>query len=89
MPESDLYKTERFAGSERHEVCFGSNRKRSIEDGLVVFLTPEQHRGTYGIHGKHGATFDRELKEIGQQAWQDYYNKTADDFREKFGKSYI
>ena len=89
MPESDLYKTERFAGSERHEVCFGSNRKRSIEDGLVVFLTPEQHRGTYGVHGKYGKELNMELRKIGQRAWMNYYEKTEEDFIERYGRNYL
>lgn len=39
MPESPYYSTERFYGSERHEVFEGrtGNRDKSIEDGLVIF----------------------------------------------------
>lgn len=89
MQESDLYQTERFNGSERHEIFFGSNRRNSIEDGLVVFLTPEQHRGTNGVHGKNGREFDLKLKRIAQKTWQDYYNKTTDDFISKYGKNFL
>ena len=54
MPVNTKYSTRRFAGSERHEVFFGGrNRSKSIEDGLVVFLTPDDHRGTNGVHGKN------------------------------------
>ena len=50
MPPSPYYATKRFNGSERHEVFEGNTgrRKKSIEDGLVIFLTPEDHRT-----GKH------------------------------------
>ena len=49
----NLYEIERFPGSERHEVFEGrtGNREKSIEDGLVIFLTPERHRTSSGaIH---------------------------------------
>lgn len=89
MQPSDLYETERFYGSERHEIFNKFNRKKSIEDGLVVFLTPEQHRGTYGVHGKHGKEFNEELKRLGQKAWMNHYNKSKEEFIREFGKNYI
>lgn len=91
MPTDLNYSTQRSAFyCERHEVFFGSaNRKKSIEDGLVVFLTPELHRGTYGVHGKNGEEFNLYLKQIGQKAWQDYYKKTKEDFIKEYGKNYL
>ena len=89
MPESDLYSIVRYDGLERHEVFFGKNRKRSIEDGLVVFITAEQHRGTYGVHGKYGDELNKKLKRIGQQAAMDYYGWTVEDFRARYGKNYL
>ena len=74
---------------ERHEVFFGSNRQKSIKDGLVVFLTPEMHRGTTGVHGKCGHGFDMYLKKIAQKRWQEYYNKTTEDFIKEYGKNYL
>lgn len=46
----------------RHEIFFGTgNRKLSIEDGLVVFLTPEMHNMTnQGVH--FNRDFDLKLK---------------------------
>ena len=44
MPQNPYYETERFPGSERHEVFEGyisKNRDYSIEDGLVIFITPD------------------------------------------------
>jgi len=80
----------RFEGSERHEAFFGvKNRKRSIRDGLVVFLTPEFHRGTNGVHGKNGDWINREIKRNAEIAWLKYNNKTIDDFIKEYGKNYI
>lgn len=86
MPSDPRYSTTRFAGSERHEVYEGrtSNRDKSIEDGLVVFLTPEAHRGLYGVHGKYGASFSADLKEIARRAWCDYYKKSDEDFLRRY-----
>jgi len=91
MPSNSKYSTKRtIYANERHEVFFGrTNRQRSIRDGLVVFLTAETHRGTYGVHGREGKEFNTYLKKIGQQAWQDYYNKTKEDFIKEYGKNYL
>ena len=80
----------RFPGSERHEAFFGvKNRKRSINDGLVVFLTPENHRGTYGVHGKNGKYIDEMIKKNAEMVWCRHYQKTVDDFIKEYGKNYI
>ena len=90
MPVDQSYGIQRtLMLCERHEVFFGPNRQRSIKDGLIVFLTPEMHRGTIGVHGKRGHDFDIYLKQKGQKAWQEYYNKTKEDFIKEYGKSYI
>lgn len=75
---------------ELHEVFFGTaNRKISIEDGLVIPLCKIQHHNgnLIGIHK------DKELnekwKKIAQQKWQEHYNKTEDEFRARYGKSYL
>lgn len=80
----------RFEGSERHEAFFGiRNRKTSIEDGLVVFLTLENHRGTNGIHGKNGHNLDLMLKREAEKRWLEYYNCTIEDFIERYGRNYL
>lgn len=91
MPINQSYSTQRTnMFCERHEVFFGrAYRQKSIKDGLVVFLTSEMHRGTIGVHGKFGHEFDLYLKQIGQKAWQEYYNKTEEDFIKEYGKNYI
>ena len=90
MPINTRYSTTRFAGSHRHEVFFGQrNRSKSIEDGLVVFLTPDDHEGTNGVHGKNGHEFDLYLKKIAEKRWCEFYGKTKEQFIKRYGKSYI
>ena len=90
MPINTKYSTRRFAGSERHEVFFGGrNRSKSIEDGLVVFLTSDDHRGTNGVHGKNGHEFDLYLKQIAQKRWMQFYNKTTEQFIKRYGRNYL
>ena len=90
MPPNPRYSTVRTATHyHRHEVFFGNGRRQlSIRDGLVVFLTPEMHNmSNKGVHFNRG--FDLYLKQIGQQAWMLYYDKTVDDFIKEYGRSYI
>jgi hypothetical protein len=88
MPPSHLYSTERYGNLHRHEVFFGINRQKSIEYGLVVFLTPQMHNmSNRGVH--FNRDFDLELKRIGQQAAMDYYGWTIEEFIKIFGKSYV
>lgn len=91
MPKSPFYHTRRTSFfNERHEVFFGTaNREKSIEDGMIVFLPSEGHRGTNGVHGKNGHKLDTYLKQLGQQAWQEYYGKTKEDFIARYGKNYL
>lgn len=80
----------RFPGSERHEVFEGrvGNRNKSIKDGLVIFLTPELHRtGKHSIHLSPKEWYY--LKRLAQQIWCEYYNKTKDEFRERYGKNFV
>lgn len=89
MPQDEFWKTRREKGLVRHEVFGGTGRRNlSIEDGLVIFLTPEMHNTTdKGIH------FNKEFKDyshkVGQKTWMKYYNKTKEDFIKRYGKSYI
>lgn len=84
------WSNKRFIGSERHEAFFGTkNRKRSIEDGLVVFLTPEFHRGTNGVHGKNGKFIDDMIKRNAEMVWLRKNNKTIEDFIKEYGKNYL
>lgn len=88
MPPSDLYSTERYGNLHRHEVFFGSNRQKSIDYGLVVFLSPAMHNASNnGVH--YNRAFDLELKRLGQKAAMDYYGWSIEDFIRIFGKNYL
>ena len=89
MPKSTLYSTKRTdIYCERHEVYFSkAYRHKSINDGLIVFLTKESHRGTNGVHGKNGDKLNRQLKKLAQKAWCKYYNKTKEEFIREYGKA--
>lgn len=84
------WSNKRFANSHRHECFFGvRNRQKSIDDGLIVFLTYEMHEGTYGVHGSKGHDFDLLLKQEAEKRWLEYYDKTVEDFIKKYGKNYL
>lgn len=88
MPKSKLYSTKRTKKyCERHEVYFSrAYRQKSIIDGLIVFLTEDDHRGTNGVHGKNGDKMNRKLKKLALKAWTSYYHKTEEDFIKRYGK---
>lgn len=89
MPKSTKYSTKRTNKyCERHEAYYSrAYRNKSIKDGLIVFLTEEDHRGTDGVHGKNGDKLNRYLKKVAQKAWMEYYKKTKEEFIERYGKS--
>lgn len=91
MPKSTKYSTKRTKKySERHEVYFSrAYRNKSIKDGLIIFLTEEDHRGTNGVHGKNGDKLNRYLKKVAQKAWMNYYKKTKEEFQKRYGKNYL
>lgn len=82
------WSTTRFSGSHRHEVFGGSNRQKSIEDGLVIFLKPEDHNmSNTGIH--QNREFDLYAKRKAQLIWMEFYGKTIDQFIKRYGKNYL
>ena len=94
MPDNPPYwRNFRFAGSERHEVFEGrtGNRQKSIEDGLVIFTTPENHRtGKVSIHlNPKKWEEETQLKKIAEEAWCRVYKKTKQDFLKKYGRNYL
>ncbi len=91
MPINNSYSTVRTeVYCERHEVYFSkAYRQKSIDDGLIVFLTRKNHRGTNGVHGKNGDKLNRKLKRLAEKAWTSYYNKTKEDFIARYGRNYL
>ena len=74
---------------ELHEVFFGANRKLSIEDGLVIPLCKQYHHNgnLIGIHCDYDLNI--KYKKIAQKRWQEYYNKTKEDFIARYGRSVL
>ena len=71
-----------------HEVWFGRNRQHSIQDGLVVYLCGKHHNlSNEGVHFNH--ELDLKLKIIAEQKWIEHYNKTKDDFIQRYGKNLL
>lgn len=71
----------------RHEIFEGrtGNRKKSIEDGLVIFLEPKSH-----ITGKDSIHLNPKkwiwVKKMAVKVWCEHYDKTEDDFRKRYGR---
>lgn len=91
MPDNPPYwRNKRIGNLHRHEAFFGiRNRQKSIDDGLVVFLTYENHEGTNGVHGKNGHKIDTMIKQEAEKRWLEYYEKTIDDFISRYGRNYL
>ena len=71
-----------------HEVYYGKNRKKSIEDGCCVYLCGKHHnQSNDGVHFNH--KLDLELKKQMELYWLKYYNKTTDDFIKRYGRNYL
>lgn len=73
---------------EEHHVFGGANRKISEKYGLKIWLCHRHHNEVPdGIH------FDKWLrnrvKEDTQKLFMKYYNKSEEEFRQIFGKSYL
>lgn len=69
---------------ELHHILHGARRRHADDNGFVVPLCAFHHRGTYGVHGKHGHTLDRALKCRLQKALFERYGE-EDTVREKMG----
>lgn len=71
-----------------HEVFFGKNRKKSIEDGCCVYLCGKHHnQSNDGVH--FNSKLDSELKKQMELYWLKEYNKTIDDFIKRYGRNYL
>lgn len=64
------------------------NKDKSIEDGLVIFITPYQHRTNDNSIHLNPKQWEW-LKAIAQKSWQEYYHKTKEEFRLRYGKNYL
>lgn len=73
---------------EEHHIFFGTaNRRISEKQGFKVWLTAEEHRGTYGVHGKLGKKLDLKLKQEVQRKYEETH--TRNEFIKLIGKNYL
>lgn len=74
--------------TEEHHVYYGTGRRKiSDRNGFIVYLCPECHRGTYGVHGKRGKEFNLALKRRCQAKYEEEHSRK--EFIDLIGKSYI
>lgn len=73
----------------KHHIFEGTaNRKLSEKYGLWIYLRADWHNlSNYGVH--FNRELDIKLKKVAQKRWQEYYQKTKEDFIKIFGKSYL
>lgn len=74
-------------GAEIHHIIFGNPfyRKRCEEDGYIIPLSPEMHRGPHGVH--FNISMDLDLKQTCQQHFEETH--TREEFIRRYGKSYL
>ena len=77
-------------GVQLHEVFYGiKNHKKSIEDGLVIPLCKKIHHNGNAIGIHKDDELNLKYKKIAEQKWLEYYGKTIDDFRKRYGRNYL
>lgn len=72
-------------GTDVHHLLFGTGkRKLADEDGLTVHLCRLHHTM---LHDR--GDYKEELQRLAQETWQDYYQKSTEDFILRYGKNYL
>ena len=67
-----------------HHVFNGTaNRTKSEEDGMKIYVHPKCHEE---IHANQG--LDLQTKMRAQKIWCEYYDKSENEFIERYGKNY-
>lgn len=71
-----------------HHIYYGTaNRKLSDADGCVVYLCLHHHTGAAGVHNNR--KLDLYLKCRCERAYLNKYNKTVEDFIQRYGRNYL
>lgn len=72
-----------------HHVYAGSNRKKSEQYGLTVYLCHDRCH-IFGVNAVHmNREVDLYLKDKVQRIAMEHYNWTLEDWRKLFGKNYL
>lgn len=73
---------------ERHHIYYGSGmRQISDKHGFWVWLKPEWHRGTQGVHGRDGHKVDLTLKQDCQRRFEETHSR--EEFMQIIGRNYL
>lgn len=76
------------SGLHIHEVFFGKNRQKSIEDGCCLYLCGKHHNlSNEGVHLDH--SLDLRLKQEMQKKYMEEYGKSTEEFIERYGRNYL
>lgn len=66
-------------------MIFGTaKRKLADQDGLTVHLC-HYHHFTLHRHGMH----KEELQQLAEKTWLEHYNKSIEDFIQRYGRNYL
>ena len=71
-----------------HHIFYGRNHKLCDKDKILVYLCLNHHTGREGVHNGN-TKLDLKLKQMGQRAFMEYYGKTLEEFRERYGINYL
>ena len=83
-----------------HIIHAGVSKKKQEKMGLICYLCPNCHTGTYGVHGTKGAERDRDLKATAQFMWEARYMESypyehhaqeaaREEWMKKIGRNYL
>lgn len=69
----------------KHHIFGGANRKNSEKYGLWVWLRPDKHVGSGGVH--ENRSMDLELKQTAQAAFEQAHSR--EEFMRIFGRNWL
>ena len=73
---------------EQHHIYHArGQRTTSDRHGFWVWLTPEWHRGTQGVHGRDGHNVDLLLKQDCQRKFEETHSR--EEFMKLIGRNYL
>ena len=77
---------QRYGPVHTHHVFYGPQRPKADKDGLTVRLCLDCHEH---VHKYPKGQTNTELRREAQRKWMQYYGKTEDDFRKRYGRSVL
>lgn len=82
------YRCQKYCQTELHHIIHaGCSKKKQERMGLIVYLCPECHRGTYGMHGTKGAENDLDMKKMAQMMYEEDHSR--EEWMQEIGRNYL